>query len=106
MSGERYISRSTRVAARMIGDEMMIMSGVDSSLFTLNATASALWQAADGTTPIAAIVEREICGRFDVEHDVAVRDADELIDALAAHGILRVADTPFGAADPPVEETR
>ena len=105
MSGERFVARSTRIAARMIGDEMMIMSGVDSSLFTLNATASVLWQAADGVTPIAAIVEREICSRFDVDRDVAVRDANEVIDSLAGLGILQVADAPIPAAETPSGET-
>ena len=105
MSGDRFVARSTRVAARMIGDETMIMSS-DSSLFTLNATASVLWHAADGITPIAAIVEREICGRFDVDRDVAMFDATELIDALARHGILRVGDAPFAVTDASREEPR
>ena len=106
MSGKRFVARSTRVAARMIGDETMIMSGADSSLFSLNATASVLWHAADGITPIAAIVEREICGRFDVDRDVAMCDATELIDALARHGILRVGDAPFAGTDASREEPR
>jgi hypothetical protein len=106
VSGERFVVRSTRVAARMIGDETMIMSGADSSLFSLNATASALWRAADGVTSIDTIVERAILSRFDVDRDVAVRDANELIDALAGHGILRVADAPFAQADAPAEEPR
>jgi hypothetical protein len=105
LSGDRFVARSTRVAARMIGDETMIMSA-DSSLFTLNATASVLWHAADGITPIAAIVEREICGRFDVDRDVAMFDATELIDALARHGILRVGDAPFAGTDASREEPR
>ena len=104
MNGQRYVARATRVAARMIGDEMMIMSGLDSSLFSLNATASALWQAADGVTPISDIVERHICSRFDVDRDAAVRDADGLIDDLARHGILRVSDTPFAETNAPLEE--
>ena len=56
MNETRYIARATKIAARMIGDEMMIMSGLDSSLFSLNPTASILWQAADGVTPLAQIV--------------------------------------------------
>ena len=27
MSGTQYVARSTKVAARMVGDELMIMSG-------------------------------------------------------------------------------
>ena len=34
------MARSKEIAARMLGDEMMIMSGRDSTLFTLNEVAS------------------------------------------------------------------
>ena len=95
MSGDRYVARATNIAARMIGDEMMIMSGRDSSLFSLNATASVLWQAADGVTPLAEIVERHICAEFDVEPATALRDAEELAEDLARHGILQLSDAPI-----------
>ncbi len=90
-----YVARATHVAARMIGGEMMIMSGRDSSLFSLNPTASALWQAADGVTPLAELVERHICAAYDVEPRVALADAEEVVRDLAAHGILRVSDRPI-----------
>jgi hypothetical protein len=90
----------------MIGDEMMIMSGLDSSLYSLNATASVLWEAADGVTPIADIVDRHICSRYDVARAEALRDADELIDDLARHGILRVSDEPIRDASAPAQEAR
>jgi hypothetical protein len=90
-----YIARTREVAARLLGGEMMIMSARDSTLFTLNDVASAIWQAADGVTPLAEIVERHVCAEFDVEPDVALRDAEELVAELAGHGILRVSSTPI-----------
>ena len=95
MDQPRYIARATKVAARMIGDEMMIMSGLDSSLFSLNPTASILWEAADGVTPLAQIVEGHIVAQFDVPPDEALRDATELAEDLARHGILRLSDSPM-----------
>ena len=92
---KRYIARASKVAARMIGDEMMIMSGLDSSLFSLNPTASILWQAADGVTPLAQIVDERICAQFDVDPAEALRDAEELVENLARHGILRLSDSPI-----------
>jgi len=94
VSRNRYIARSTKVAARMVGDEMMIMSGRDSTLFTLNPTGAALWEAADGVTPLEDIVTRQICARFNVEPAEAMRDAEDLVDQLAGHGLVRVSDAP------------
>jgi hypothetical protein len=90
-----YIARSKQVAARMLGGEMMIMSAADSTLFSLNETASAIWQAADGSTPLKDIVERVVCGEFEVGRDEALKDAEDFALELAAHGILMLSDQPI-----------
>jgi hypothetical protein len=95
MSAHRYIARARNVAARLIDGEMMIMSGGDSSLYSLNATASILWQAADGVTPLADIVERHICAEYAVDLATALRDAEEVAEDLARHGIFRISDAPL-----------
>ena len=89
-----YVARSRTVAARMVGDQLMIMCGRNSTLFALNATAALIWDAADGVTPLEEIVERQICAQFDVEPAAALQDARQLVDDLAGHGILSVSDVP------------
>lgn len=101
MSGKRYVARSTKVAARMVGDEMMIMSGRDSTLFALNATAAVLWEAADGVTPLEDIVERHICTKFEVDPKTALADAEEMLAKLAEHGIVVVSDVPMSTDETP-----
>ena len=90
-----YLARSPRVAARMLDGEMMIMSGRDSTLFTLNPTATILWQSADGVTPLDQIVEQRICTEYDVEPDEALEDAEALARELASHEILHISDHPI-----------
>jgi len=90
-----YVARSPRVAARSLDGEMMIMSGQDSTLFTLNKTATILWQAADGATPLDQIVEQKICREFEVEPAVAMKDAESLARQLASHGILQLDEQPI-----------
>jgi phosphohistidine swiveling domain-containing protein len=97
---EKYISRSTAIAARMLGGEMMVMSAVDSTFFTLNEVATAIWQAADGVTPLSAIVSSKVCSEFDVSLEVAERDAQEFVTNLSNHGILLVSDHPMSKALP------
>jgi len=96
---EKYITRSSEIAARMLGGEMMIMSATDSTFFTLNEVATAIWQAADGRTPLSEIVKTAICGQFDVELEIARADAEEFISQLSQHGILLVSDQPLTRAE-------
>lgn len=92
---ETYIARSPAIAARMLGGEMMIMSAVDSTFFTLNEVATVIWQSADGRTPLSEIVERKICEEFEIEPGVAHRDAERFVSELSQHGILLVSDQPI-----------
>jgi hypothetical protein len=95
MSRKLYLARSSRIAARKLGDEMLIMSGRGSTLFTLNPTATVLWQAADGSTTLNEIVERRICCEFEVEPEEALRDAEALAQDLAKYDILLISDQPI-----------
>jgi len=92
---ETYIARSTAIAARVLGGEMMVMSAVDSTFFTLNEVATVIWQAADGKTPLSTIVTNHVCAQFEVEPEAARRDAEQFVESLARHGILQVSDHPF-----------
>ena len=103
MSKTLYVARSPLIAARMLGEEMLVMSGQGSTLFTLNPTATILWQAADGATPLHEIVERRICSEFEVQPDEAMRDAEVLAEDLAEHGILLISEEPITRPDAPVE---
>jgi Coenzyme PQQ synthesis protein D (PqqD) len=101
-----YIARSPRVAARPLDGEMMIMSGRDSTLFTLNETATILWQSADGITPLERIVEQRICGEFDVYPAEALHDAEVLAHELAKHEILVVSEEPILQSTSRIGEVR
>jgi hypothetical protein len=90
-----YIARSSQIAARNLGGEMMIMSPRNSTLFSLNEVGTVIWEAADGQTPIAEIVERKICAEYDVAPAEALKDAEDFVRELAEHGILLVSDKPI-----------
>jgi site-specific recombinase len=93
-----YIARSSAIAARALAGEMMVMNSADSTFFTLNEVATAIFQAADGRTPLREIVRDKICSQFEVEFDQAHADAEQFVAELSRHGILIVSDHP---SDPP-----
>jgi len=90
-----YIARSSAVAARRLGDEMVVMSAVDSTLFSLSEVAAILWECADGRTPLECIVRERVCSEFEVDAETALRDAEEFARALAAHGVLLISAEPI-----------
>ena len=101
---ETYIARSSAIAARQLAGEMMVMNSVDSTFFTLNEVATAIWQAADGCTPLREIVRARICEQFDIDPDQAQTDAEQFVSELSQHGILLVSDQPL--AGPSMPEAR
>jgi hypothetical protein len=105
MNNKRYVARSNMIAARVLGDETMIMSATDSTLFTLNDVATVIWESADGATPLEEIVANKICTQYDVTFEIALEDAEALIEGLAGHGLLMVSDEPIGQAVPVLTET-
>ena len=101
-----FVARNSRVAARCLDGEMMIMSGRDSTLFTLNRTATILWQAADGSTPFEEIVQSRICTEFEVEPAEALKDAEDLARSLASHEILEISEEPIPQRNASAGEAR
>lgn len=90
-----YIARSTSIAARRLGGEMMVMSVRDSTFFTMNEVATTIWQAADGQTPLETIVREKVCSAYEIEPQAALQDAQEFVTELSQHGILIVSENPI-----------
>ena len=82
------VARATRVAARKVAGEMVILSADDSSLYVLNDIGTAVWEAVDGRTPLSAIVDDIVCRDYEVDRDSALRDVQEFVAGLMSHGVL------------------
>jgi hypothetical protein len=93
-STEIYLTQSPDTAARTIGEDTLIMSTIDSTIFVLNSVGTAIWNAADGATPLSRIIQDRICTDFEVTDEEAFVDAKEFVGQLAEHGILSISDAP------------
>jgi hypothetical protein len=82
------VARATRVAARKVAGEMVILSADDSSLYVLNGIGTAVWEAVDGRTPLSAIVNEVVCREYEVDRESALRDVHEFVAGLMSHGVL------------------
>lgn len=92
-----YIARSSAIAARALAGEMMVMNSADATFFTLNEVATAIFQAADGQTPLQDIVRNQICEQFEIDPEQAQADAEQFVAELSGHGILLVSNQPLNA---------
>jgi Coenzyme PQQ synthesis protein D (PqqD) len=95
MKNYRYVARNTSIASRALGDETMIMSASNSTLITLDEVASVIWDAADGVTPLDEIVASKICAQYEIAPEVALKDAEALVENMAEHGIALLSDQPL-----------
>jgi len=100
-SAESYIAQSPDIACSTLGDDTIIMSTLDSTVFMLNQVGTAIWKAADGATSLARIVQEKVCTEFEVPEAQALADAEEFVAELAEHGILAVSPEPV-----PLKEVR
>ena len=94
--GERYLSQNPQAAWRVYEGEAVIVSPEDSTLHTLNEVGTLVWEAADGRTPVSAIVAR-ICARYDVDAPAAERDVESFVAELRERGLITVLDASASA---------
>ena len=89
---DRYLTQNPKTAWRVYDGEAVVLCPDDSTLNTLNAVGTLIWEAADGKTPVSAIVAR-ISEEFDVEPERAERDVAAFIEKLCQRELLIVSDT-------------
>jgi hypothetical protein len=92
-----FLAPGAGLAARKLDGQMVILSAADSGLFILNEIGTALWEAADGRTPLADILDRLVCPVYDVDPETVRRDALEFVEALSRHGVLQLLPEPVMA---------
>jgi len=90
---ERYPEQNPKAAWRVYEGEAVIVSPEDSTLHTLNAVGTVIWQAADGRTGLSAIVAR-VCEAFEIDAATAARDTATFVDSLTQRGLLTLLDAP------------
>ena len=94
----QHVARSASPAVRIDHGRVAVLSSTHCEILTLNEVGAAIWLAADGRTTLTEIVERVVCGRFDVEPHVARRDAKAFVEELLRHGILVPGERPIASA--------
>jgi hypothetical protein len=92
----RYIAQNPDTPARTIEGEAIVITPHDSTLHTLNTTATFIWDRADGTRTLADIAA-ELIGEFEVDEETLRADALAFVEEAVAKGLMQVSDEPARA---------
>jgi hypothetical protein len=51
-------------------------------------------------TPLEEIVANEVCARYDVSEEVALKDVESFVEALVSRGLLFLSNEPIPQPNP------
>ena len=87
--GGRRVEIAPGVVFREVGGEAVLLDLASQRYFTLDATGTRMWALlAEHGSPEEA--RRRLLAELEVAEEVLARDLDELIERLAAEGLVRV----------------
>ncbi len=93
---DRRFVADPSIVVRRIGDETLLVPvtsrvGDLDSIYTLTDVGSRIWAWLETPVSLRQIIHR-LCDEYDVQTDIASRDAVEFVDALVARRLARPAD--------------
>ena len=88
-----YLRQNPDTPARTIDGEAIVITPSDSTLHTLNDTATFIWDRADGTRTLESIAE-EMLQEFDIDADTLRRDAIAFVEDAVKRNLLITSETP------------
>ena len=92
-----YLRQNPDTPARTIDGEAIVITPADSTLHTLNDTATFIWDRADGTRTLQAIAD-ELLEEFDVDAETLRTDALAFVEDAVRRNLLLTSEF---AADRP-----
>ena len=78
---DKKVTRDENVAWRIIGDEAVLLSAEDSSVHSLDAVGTRIWELCDGEKTVSEIVDL-VVSEFEVDRETAEKDVVEFIEEL------------------------
>jgi hypothetical protein len=87
MATEPLYRRKPGLMVREAQDEIVVLDATGERIHHLNATAAMAWHmSADITTPSA--LAAALASRYEVEEDVALRDAQSVLEQMVERGLV------------------
>lgn len=84
---DSFIAQNPDTPARTIDAEAIVITPHDSTLHTLNDTATYIWEHADGTKKLSEIAESMV-REFDVDEKVLKEDAIRFVTEAVEKGMM------------------
>ncbi len=91
---DKYIAPDPDVAARLINNEIIILTPFDGVLHNLNPVATYVWCLMDGKHRLKDIILC-LCSEYDVLFPAAERDVMHFVEDMLAKRIIVLSDKPI-----------
>ena len=89
-----YVAQNPDTPARTIAGEAVVITPADSTLHTLNETATFIWERADGTRTLEQIAA-ELEAEFDVDPAILRSDAESFVTEAVTKGLMLSSEAPL-----------
>ena len=91
-----YLRQNPDTPARTIDGEAIVITPDDSTLHTLNDTATYIWDRADGTRTLSAIAQ-EMLAEFEVNEATVKAQSLLFVEDAVTRGLMLASDLPCAA---------
>lgn len=91
---EIFIQQDPLTASRVFDEEAIIVTSGDGMSHSINDTGTFIWVRALGKKPLGEIIA-ELCDEFDVDDEIALKDAAGFVLAGVENRFLRASHKPF-----------
>lgn len=87
-----FLKQNTDTAYRVIDGEAVIVDLDSSELYSLNPTATVIWEACEEEVTLEEVVDK-IVEEFEVEREVAEEDCVGFVEEFSENGLLMLAES-------------
>lgn len=92
ISLDQVVSRDESTASRVLGDEAVVLTPLDSKIHSLNETGTRIWELLADKPTVGEIIA-QIHREFKVDEEQAKEDVIAFLEELAEKGMIKLSES-------------
>lgn len=92
ISLDQVVSKDESTASRVLGDEAVVLTPMDSKIHSLNETGTRIWELLADKPTVGEIIS-QIHREFKVDEEQAKEDVTAFLEELAEKGMIKLSES-------------